>query len=155
MRRRTQVMAIAIVAPLVLAIFACSKADRAESASQTPVPPQAQGAGAFVPPYYAEVRGVEVPRTLPPGRFTVPKTRESYRVARTIPEALMQLPCFCWCDRIGHKSLLDCFVDKHAEFCGICQDSALWAHQRLKERASVATIRQEIVNHYSTEYGKR
>lgn len=155
MERRTQLMAIAIGAPFVLSTFACNKADRAESASQTPVRPQAQGAGAFVPPYYADVRGVQIPRTLPPGRFTVPKTRQSYRVAAAIPEALMQLPCFCGCDRIGHKSLLDCFVDEHAEYCGICQDSALWAHQRLKERASIATIRQEIVNHYSQKYGRR
>ena len=67
----------------------------------------------------------------------------------------MQLPCFCWCDRIDHKSLLDCFVDEHAEYCGICQDSALWAQQRLRERTSIATIRQEIVDHYSQEYGRR
>lgn len=155
MERRTRHIVFALVAALVLAAFACNKADRAERAIQPPVQPQAQRAGAFVPPYYADVRGVEIPRTLPPERFTVPKTRESYRVAAAIPEALMQLPCYCWCDRIDHKSLLDCFVDEHAEYCGICQDSALWAHQRLKEQDSIATIRQAIVDHYSQDYGRR
>ena len=155
MERRSRLVACAIVVVLFMAAFACNKAERAEGARQKSLGPQAQRAGAFMPPYYADVRGVSVPQTLPPERFAVAKTRESYRVAGTIPEALMQLPCYCWCDRIDHKSLLDCFVDEHAEYCGICQDSALWAEKRLKERASLATIRQEIVDHYSGEYGRR
>ena len=155
MERRSRLIAFAVVAALFMAGFACNKAERAERASQQSLRPQAQRAGDFMPPYYADVRGVSVPQTLPPERFAVAKTRESYRVAATIPQALMQLPCYCWCDRIDHKSLLDCFVDEHGEFCDICQDSALWAHQRLKERASIATIRQEIVDHYSQDYGRR
>lgn len=126
-----------------------------EKSSQTPIQPRTQRAGSLVPPYYTDVRGVATPRTLPPERFTVPKTRYSYQVARAIPQALMQLPCFCWCDRIDHKSLLDCFVDEHAEFCVICQDSALWAEKRLKEQASIETVRQEIVDNYSRGFGGR
>lgn len=126
-----------------------------ENRSQTPIQPPPQRAAAFVPPYYADVRGVQIPKTLPPEQFKVVKTRASYRVAGEIPQALMQLPCFCWCDRIDHKSLLDCFVDEHGEFCGICQDSALWADKRLREQASIETIRQEIVDRYSLEYGRR
>jgi hypothetical protein len=122
---------------------------------QTPLQAQAELTGRSVPPYYKDVRGVQVPRTLRPDRFTVPKTRSSYQVAARIPKVLMQLPCYCWCDRIDHKSLLDCFVDEHAEFCGICQDSALWANKRLKEQAAVETIRQEIMDSYAAEYGRR
>ena len=155
MERRSRLIAFAVVAVLFMAGFACNKGERAESARQQSLRPQAQRAGAFMPPYYADVRGVSVPQTLPPERFAVAKTRESYRVAATIRQALMQLPCYCWCDRIDHKSLLDCFVDEHAEFCDICQDSALWAEKRLKEQASIATIRQEIVDRYSQDYERR
>lgn len=145
---------------LIVAIFGGAlilreKGRHEESATKSSGEPQAQFAGAFLPPYYADVRGVQIPRTLPPESFTVLKTRKSYRAAAAIPEALIQLPCFCWCDRIDHKSLLDCFVDEHAEYCGICQDSALWAHKRLKDQASIATIRQEIVDQYSKEFGRR
>ena len=149
MERRSRLIAFAVVAALFMAGFACNKAERAESASQKSLRPQAQRAGAFMPPYYADVRGVSVPQTLPPEQFKVAKTRASYRVAGEIPQVLMQLPCYCWCDRIDHKSLLDCFVDDHGEYCGICQDSALWADKRLKERASAETIRQEVIANYS------
>ncbi len=126
---------------------------RKEDRSPEPVP--APITDLSVPPYHADIRGVPIPKTIPPDRFAVVKTRESYRVARQIPQVLMQLPCYCWCDRIDHKSLLDCFADDHAEFCGICQDSAFWAHRRLKERASIAMIRQEIIQRYSKDYGMR
>ena len=122
---------------------------RKEGSGQKAEEPPAQRASAFVPPYYADVRGVQIPKTLPPEQFKVVKTRASYRVAGEIPQVLMQLPCYCWCDRIDHESLLDCFVDDHGEYCSICQDSALWADKRLKERASAETIRQEVIANYS------
>lgn len=128
--------------------------NRREHTEEIPVKSRSR-AGALVPPYYESVRGIPVPQTLPADRFSVPKTKASYRAARGIAPALMQLPCYCWCDRIGHGSLLDCFVDEHAEFCVICQDSALWAEKRLKEQASIETVRQEIVDNYSRGFGGR
>ncbi len=123
--------------------------------NQVAVQPHRDLGGGKIPPFYTNLEGIRVPTTLAPGGFTVPKTRHSYEVARAIPQDLMQLPCYCWCDRIDHNSLLDCFVDAHAEFCGICQDSALWAERRLKEQASIETIRQELIDAYSAEYGQR
>jgi len=26
---------------------------------------------------------------------------------------LAQQPCYCWCDKFGHASLLDCFATEH------------------------------------------
>ena len=146
---------IFMTAAFVVAALILRDTARREKENRSPEPVPSPSTDLSVPPYQADIRGVPIPKTIPPDLFTVVKTRESYRVAREIPQVLMQLPCYCWCDRIDHKSLLDCFVDDHAEFCGICQDSAFWAHRRMKERASIAMIRQEIIHRYSKDYGMR
>ena len=51
--------------------------------------------------------------TLSPERFTG-KVKQAYEIARTIPEVLDRLYCYCQCGDIGHKSLLSCYVDDHA-----------------------------------------
>jgi hypothetical protein len=102
-----------------------------------------------VPPYYSDVRGVVLPKTLQPDGFPEGKVRYAYQVAERIPQVLAQIPCYCPCDRIGHKSLLHCYADQHAAYCDICQDSALWAEKRSNERARSAAIREEIVAQYS------
>lgn len=103
-----------------------------------------------VPPYYSDLRGVVLPRTLPPERFPEGKARYAYQVAASLPATLAQLPCYCPCDRVGHKSLLDCYADEHGAYCDICQDSALWADKRMRQNATVTTIRQELASRYST-----
>ena len=103
-----------------------------------------------VPPYYSDLRGVVLPRRLPPERFPEGKARYAYQVAASLPATLAQLPCYCPCDRVGHKSLLDCYADEHGAYCDICQDSALWADKRMRENATLSTIRQELVSRYST-----
>jgi hypothetical protein len=52
--------------------------------------------------------------TLSPQQFTG-RVRDAYAVARTIPEVLDKLYCYCRCrENFGHKSLLSCYVDTHA-----------------------------------------
>ena len=52
--------------------------------------------------------------TLSPLRFTG-KIRRAYEIARTIPEVLDRLYCYCRCrENSGHKNLLSCYVDRHA-----------------------------------------
>ena len=52
--------------------------------------------------------------TLPPEQFSG-RVREAYTIARTIPEVLDKLYCYCRCkENFGHKSLLSCYVDTHA-----------------------------------------
>jgi len=51
--------------------------------------------------------------TLSPERFNG-KVKQAYEIARTIPEVLDRLYCYCQCRDIGHKSLLSCYVDDHA-----------------------------------------
>ncbi len=54
-----------------------------------------------------------LPKTLDPNLIRG-EDRKGYLIAKEIPEILAQLPCFCGCEAVGHESLLDCFVDKHA-----------------------------------------
>ena len=53
-----------------------------------------------------------LPKTLDPNLIKG-EDREGYQVAKEIPEILVQLPCFCGCEAVGHENLLDCFVDEH------------------------------------------
>lgn len=39
-----------------------------------------------------------------------PIVQDAYRFAAANPETLSQVPCFCNCGSMGHKSNLDCFV---------------------------------------------
>ena len=52
--------------------------------------------------------------TLSPQRFSG-KVRRAYQIARSIPEVLDGLYCYCRCrENSGHKNLLSCYVDTHA-----------------------------------------
>ena len=65
-----------------------------------------------------------------------PEVKEGYEIARKIPATLDKLHCFCECAEspmFQHKTLLTCFVDKHAAGCGICLSEARLAWQ-LKEK---------------------
>ena len=104
-----------------------------------------QPSQAGVPPYYAILNGVTVPKTLPPQQFSNPLAREGYEIAAKIPKVLTQMPCYCHCDVMGHKSLLDCFTGKHAAYCNICLDSASFVYQRWKTGERIATIRQQLI----------
>jgi hypothetical protein len=53
-----------------------------------------------------------LPKTLDPNLISG-KDKEGYQVAKEIPEILVQIPCFCGCEAVGHENLLDCFVDEH------------------------------------------
>ena len=88
--------------------------------------------------------------TLDPGQFSG-ITRDAYRAAREIPVTLVQLPCYCHCDRgFGHKSLYSCFEDEHASHCDVCVREAVLALKLEKEqKMTPAQIRDTIVAQYS------
>ncbi len=90
------------------------------------------------------IRGGETRATLSPARFTGSAAR-AYRVAREIPEVLDGLHCYCECKKHhGHKSLLTCYVDRHAERCGPCNNEALMAHKLHKEGKDALSIRKAV-----------
>jgi hypothetical protein len=79
-----------------------------------PLPAAESAAPARVPPFYASPEEARpFPRILSPDFFSHPKVARAYRVAQQIPGVLAQQPCYCWCDKFGHGSLLDCFATNH------------------------------------------
>ena len=67
---------------------------------------------------------------LDPNQFSDKDIRHSYWVATQIPAVLNQLYCWCGCENTGeHRSNLQCFEDKMAVSCAVCQGTAEIAYQ--------------------------
>jgi Protein of unknown function with PCYCGC motif len=86
--------------------------------------------------------------------------RTAYQFAVANPAALENVPCYCGCGAIGHKSNLACYIkdfgadgkpvfDEHALGCSICVDIATDVMKMTGEGKSSAAIRQQIVDTYS------
>ena len=90
------------------------------------------------------LKGGETRPTLSPVLF-VGNVARAYDVARKNRELLDSMYCYCNCKKhFGHKSLLTCFVDKHAADCKICLDQAFYADSRFKEGMDVAQVRYAV-----------
>jgi hypothetical protein len=90
------------------------------------------------------LRGGETRPTLSPALF-FGKAARTYKIARENPELIDSLYCYCNCKQnFGHKSLLTCFVDKHALNCAICQDQALYADSLYQKNNDIAKIRVAV-----------
>jgi len=138
---------------LVLSGAACRQGTAEQTAhnhqAQQPSP-AATALARRVPAYFKEPPDVKsLPATLPPERFDG-KIRQAYAVAKEIPQTLAQLPCFCYCDTIGHKSLHSCYEDDHSTGCTVCMDSALIASQLKKQGLSDTDIRDKLIAKYSS-----
>jgi len=95
------------------------------------------------------LRGGETRKTLSPALF-VGKVARAYAAAREIPEVLDSIHCYCDCKKKhGHKSLLTCYVDRHATDCKACIDEAVMAYKLHTEGKDVVTIRKTIDRLYS------
>lgn len=98
----------------------------------------------------ASLRGGETRPTLSPAYFTG-KAAQAYQIAKEIPEILDSLYCYCRCkEDHGHKSLLTCYVDDHAEHCGVCMDEAIIAYDMFKQGKDISSIRRFIDKRYSS-----
>jgi hypothetical protein len=86
--------------------------------------------------------------------------RTAYQFAVANPAALENVPCYCGCGAIGHKSNLACYIkefgpdgkpafDDHAMGCSICVDIATDVMKMTGEGKSSGEIRQQIVSNYS------
>jgi hypothetical protein len=145
---------------LLAVTVACSSPDPralpaqspAPMSSLTPVSSQSDPATSDLPP-------------LPPGVENAVRSpdvvRAVYRFAAEHPEVLHFVPCFCGCERGGHKDNDDCFIAKrnaqghvaqwesHALGCEICIDVAQQAMQMHNAGASVSAIRDAIEKKYA------
>jgi hypothetical protein len=82
--------------------------------------------------------------------------RAAYKFAAEHPEVLSYVPCFCGCERAGHRGNEDCFVkardvngdvvqwEEHGMECAVCLDVATRSLQLYNSGASVADIRAAV-----------
>jgi hypothetical protein len=69
----------------------------------------------------------------------------AYEVAASIPNVLYQQPCYCFCSRVGHKSLRTCFETTHGARCGTCLKELYYTYQESKKGKTAAEIRKSII----------
>jgi hypothetical protein len=90
----------------------------------------------------------------------------TYRFAAEHPEILTYVPCFCGCERSGHRGNEDCFVQKrgangdvtewteHGMECAVCLDVAQQAMQMHASGASVRDIRAAVEKKWAAQAGQ-
>jgi hypothetical protein len=89
--------------------------------------------------------------------------RQAYQFAAANPGMLKQIPCYCGCGAIGHKSNYDCYVsgedskgnptfDTHALGCSLCVDITQDAMRLLREGKSITAVRAYVDATYA-KYG--
>ena len=159
-RSWTPLLAIGIVLVLaIVGLFAYTRSGQPEPAAQAAqvAPP------AVVDPPAAAKLGPHPQASLPPLPFQAyapPRPMETvravYRFAAEHPEVLSYVPCFCGCERGGHRGNDDCFVktrnaegdvtewEPHGLDCAVCLDVANEAMQMTRSGASVRDIRAAI-----------
>ena len=124
--------------------FASGQAQNSSAATSNRAP---QVADPNLPAYHPLRPRGPLPDTLDPKQFPDAETQNLYALAATEKAVLYQLPCYCRCDKeVGHKSLLDCYVDDHASHCILCKKEAAFAYTETKAGKTAAQIRKEIMD---------
>jgi hypothetical protein len=135
-RRPDSLVMIVVVVVAAVAIYGGFNVYRSRAAD-SPAKPDAYSQAAQT------LRG-----TLDPDQF-VGQVKTAYQIARRDPALLMQLHCYCGCDRTdGHKNLLDCYRDTHGANCAICVGEAIEAEQLAKQGMPVEKIRDALRDRY-------
>ncbi len=107
--------------------------DRVPAFHQAPPPPGAN---------LAPILGKE---QLWGGNDQFPFQARSYEVAGKISSILYQQPCYCYCDRMGHKSLRSCFESTHGAQCSTCMKEVFYSYQMSRQHKSASQIRKGII----------
>lgn len=156
-----------------IAVFALTRNKQYEPPPSTPAPTQAQKAPE--PEYSPEVKQEQ---PAPPdassdldAQFHVPAyfenpdlgeplkaildpasvpyfAREGYEAVKRKPRLMTQMPCFCYCEKFGHKSLHTCYETDHAVHCDVCLKEALEADRMDSQGLSPQEIREFIIQTY-------
>jgi hypothetical protein len=148
-------MTAAIISGFAFFLGLSSGAVQAQNASpQNASSPQVPAATAppkspqtDLPAYHASRPHDPLPETLDPKQFSDPETQNIYALAAKEKAVLYQQPCYCRCDKeVGHKSLLDCYVDAHAAHCILCKKEAVFAYTETQAGKTAVQIRKEIMD---------
>jgi len=187
-RKRTPPLALVGVALAALAIGVVVFVQRdsvqpeapAQAAAAPALPPEALASTGPAPavavqapapdPQPAVVLGPHPQKDFPPLQLPAyPLSRSpemitaAYRFAAEHPEILTYVPCFCGCERGGHRGNEDCFVQKrgangdvtewteHGMECAVCLDVAQQAMQMHASGASVRDIRAAVEQKWASQ----
>ena len=74
-----------------------------------------------------------------------PYQSRAYELAAKIPKVIYQQPCYCYCDRTGHKSLHSCFEGTHGAECSTCMKELYYSYQMTMKQKTAAQIRKGII----------
>jgi hypothetical protein len=160
---RTAIVVVAVIA-VAVAAGAFAYLRQVDAVSQTPAAATTPAAPVLTPVATAPlVLKPHVQENLPPLQFPGYPTQRSpeviraaYKFAAEHPEVLSYVPCFCGCERTGHRGNEDCFVreravngdviswEDHGMECAVCLDVAQRAMQLFTSGQSVADIRATI-----------
>ena len=77
--------------------------------------------------------------------FQTPVQKKAYLLAAKIPDVIYQQPCYCYCDRIGHKSLHSCYESTHAANCGACLKELYYSYEQTQKHKTPRQIREGII----------
>src|SRR5262245_61980847 len=115
-KSRGPLIAVAVAAVALVGFVAFGRSGAPESNA----PAQAQTAATLPEPENAKFAGHKQ-SNLPPLPFglatpvrPVSEVAEAYTFAAEHPEVLGYLPCYCGCERQGHRGNDDCFVTRRA-----------------------------------------
>lgn len=75
-----------------------------------------------------------------------PYQTHAYELATKIEPVLYQQPCYCYCDRMGHKSLHTCFEGTHGAECSTCLKELYYSYTQHKTGKTARQIRQGIIH---------
>jgi hypothetical protein len=126
----------------------------AEPVAAVTPPPQAAPAVALKPHPQKNLPPLQLPA------YALGRSPEvitaAYKFAAEHPEILTYVPCFCGCERSGHRGNEDCFVksraangdvaewEPHGMECNVCLDVATQAMQMYSSGAAVRDIRAAV-----------
>jgi hypothetical protein len=167
----TPLLIVALVA-IVIAVGGFMYARNGRNQSQA----TESSAQTATPPPVAEVpeiaRKPHPQKTLPPlpvQAYAPPRppdvVRAAYVFAAEHPEVLSYVPCFCGCERAGHRGNEDCFVsgrdangdvtewEPHGLDCTVCIDVATEARQMFTSGAGVHDIRAAVEKKWAGFHG--
>ena len=156
-------MTVILASVSIAALVACSSQKDAPATStttaQTASPPASSPAPIVIgpgDPRFIEADLPVLPDNLPYAARPADVVRQVYAFAAKHGEVLKYVPCFCGCERMGHRGNEDCFVktrdvngdvvewEDHGMECAVCLDVATRARLMFASGASVADIRAAV-----------
>ena len=141
-----------MLAFVVLLTLAVSARWAVSQQAQAPTEQASTGEGTRVPAFNPgpPPKGTELPPILGNNQLwgnneQYPFQTHAYELAAKIPSVIHQQPCYCYCDRMGHKSLHSCFESTHGAQCMTCMKEVYYSYQMTKQHKTAAQIRKGII----------